>query len=65
MIRNARKILLGKPGRSDHSKDVCINERITLRWILVKQSVEGGNHETENNYQRLALVNAVKNLSVP
>jgi hypothetical protein len=35
-IRNAYKILVGKPERNRPLADVCIDERIKLKWIRGK-----------------------------
>jgi hypothetical protein len=33
-MRNACKVLVGKPEGRDHSKDLGVNKRIILEWIL-------------------------------
>jgi hypothetical protein len=33
-IKNAYKILVGKPERTDYSEDLDVHGRITLEWIL-------------------------------
>jgi hypothetical protein len=35
-MRNAYKILVGKPEGENHSEDLCIDGRIILEWILGK-----------------------------
>jgi hypothetical protein len=39
-VRNAYKILVGKPEGKSHSEDLGINEKIILEWILGKQRGE-------------------------
>jgi hypothetical protein len=33
-MRNANKILVGKPERKNHSEDLGVDGRIILKWIL-------------------------------
>jgi hypothetical protein len=36
-IRNAQRTLVGRPERADHLKDLGVDGRIILEWILEKQ----------------------------
>jgi hypothetical protein len=36
MVRNAYKIVVGKPEGKDHSEDLGVDGRIILEWILGK-----------------------------
>jgi len=33
-MRNVYAVLVGKPAGGDHLEDLCIDERIILKWIL-------------------------------
>jgi hypothetical protein len=45
-MRNVYKILVGKPGRKGHLRDIGVNYTIVLKWILKIQDVDSFHYGT-------------------
>jgi len=65
-IKNLYKILVCKPEETDHSKDLGVDVRKILGWILGKGwEVVDWIHLAQDRDQWRAIVNMVMNLRVP
>jgi hypothetical protein len=66
-MRNAYKILVGKPEGKIHSEDLSVDGRIILKWILreIEWEFVDRIHLTQDRDQRRVLVNTVMKLRVP
>jgi hypothetical protein len=63
-IRNAYKILVGKPEGTDHSKDLSVDGRIILEQNSGGEGVDW-DHLVQDSGQWWSLVQTIMNLRVP
>jgi hypothetical protein len=63
--RGAYWVLMGKPEGRNHLRDLGVDGRIILKWVLQKWDEDMDYiHLAEDRYRWRALVNAVMNLRV-